>query len=152
MRILFLLLTFLLFAGLLGFVVTNLETEVPVRVFETVHEGVPLYLVGILAVFVGIVYAGVLAVAEGANVRLANRRMAREIQKLETEINYLRTQPSIGRSEPDSPGSDRSSGRRSSSSGGPTSSDRSVPTAPVYGADDGPPDDDDDMYSGGHAV
>jgi hypothetical protein len=152
MRILFLLLTFLLFAGLLGFVVTNLETEVPVRVFETVHEGVPLYLVGILAVFVGIVYAGVLAVAEGANVRLANRRMAREIQKLETEINYLRTQPSAGRPEPDSPGSERSSGRGSSPSGGPAASDRSLPTAPVYGADDGPPDDDDDMYSGGHAV
>jgi hypothetical protein len=151
MRILFILLTFLMFAGVLGFVADNLETEVPVKMFRTAHADVPLYLVVILSVFFGIVYAGILAVAEGAHIRLANRRMAREIRKLETEINYLRTQPTVSRSEPDSlagvasPGKPTGADRRSEAS-------RDLPSAPVYGDSDDPSDDDDDMYSGGHAV
>ena len=155
MRLVVTLLTFLLFAFVLGFVATNLETEVPIRVFETVHEGVPLYLVGILAVFVGILYAGTIAVAEGAHIRLGNRRLEREVHKLETEVNYLRTQPAVGRGEPDSlPGNEAASDRRGSRSGADTPVERRPPpSAPVYGGDgDGPEDDDDEIYTGGRAV
>lgn len=158
MRLVVTLLTFLMFAFVLGFVATNLETEVPIRVFDTVHEGVPLYLVGILAVFVGILYAGIIAITEGAHIRLANRRLEREVRKLETEINYLRTQPAVGRREPDSLPGDAVSGglgggsRTRIDAGG----DRRVPpSAPVYGGDpDAPEDDgdDDEIYTGGRAV
>ena len=155
MRLVVTLLTFLLFAFVLGFVATNLETEVPIRVFETAHEGVPLYLVVILAVFVGILYAGTIAVAEGAHIRLANRRLSRDIHKLESEVNYLRTQPAVGRREPDSlPAGEASAASAGSRSGDdrPESS-RTPPSAPVYGGGPGAPDDDDDeIYTGGRAV
>lgn len=151
MRLLFLLLTFLLFAFILGFVATNLEESVTLQVFETEYEDVPLYLIGILAVFVGIAYAGIIAVAEGAHIRLSNRRMAREVRKLETELNYLRTQPPVGRAEPDTLGETargrKERGRTDADPGDPASP---PPSAPVYGDDD--PIDDDDMYSGGRAV
>jgi len=103
MRLLVILLTILLFLNLLGFVLTNLETKVDVTVWKTLHRDVPLFAVVILSVLAGIVYAGIIAVAEGANLRIANHRLQRDIQKLETELNYLRTQPiSSPRTEPDS--------------------------------------------------
>ncbi len=153
MRLVVTLLTFLLFAFVLGFVATNLETEVSIRVFETAHEGVPLYLVVILAVFVGILYAGTIAVAEGAHIRLANRRLTRDVHKLETEVNYLRTQPAVGRREPDSLPTDEGPGARSGSGSHVDGADtrRSPPSAPVYGEDPEAPDDDE-IYSGGRAV
>lgn len=156
MRLVVTLLTFLLFAFVLGFVATNLETEVPIRVFETAHEGVPLYLVVILSVFVGILYAGTIAVAEGAHIRLANRRLSRDVHKLETEVNYLRTQPAVGRREPDSLPSEEAPGTPAGSRSKADRSDsrRTPPSAPVYGGGTGAPDDDDDdeIYSGGRAV
>jgi uncharacterized integral membrane protein len=153
MRLLVILLTILLFLNLLGFVLTNLETRVDVTVWKTQHHNVPLFAVVILAVLAGIVYAGVIAVAEGANLRLANHRLQREIQKLETELNYLRTQPVTSpRSEPDAI-------QDLSWKGGSRTADaddqaRTPPaSAPVYEAE-GAYDDDrgDDTYSGGRAV
>ena len=153
MRLLVILLTILLFLNLLGFVLTNLETRVDVTVWKTQQHNVPLFAVVILAVLAGIVYAGVIAVAEGANLRLSNHRLRREIQKLETELNYLRTQPaSTSRSEPDAlsgpPWKDpyRAPDAEDDAGTPPAS-------APVYEAE-GTFDDDrgDDTYSGGRAV
>ena len=156
MRLVVTLLTFLLFAFVLGFVATNLETEVPIRVFETAYQDVPLYLVVILAVFVGILYAGTIAVTEGAHIRLANRRLTRDVHKLETEVNYLRTQPPVGRREPDSLPIEGTTDRPGGSGSGADRSAprRSPPSAPVYGEGPEPPDgdDDDEIYTGGRAV
>src|SRR5262245_45624871 len=102
MRLLVIVLTFLLFVGIIGFVLTNLDTRVPVTIWKTQYHDLPLFLLGIVAVVVGICYAGIIGVAEGASIRLANRKLAREVQRLEVELNYLRTQPSSApRSEPD---------------------------------------------------
>ena len=153
MRLLVILLTILLFLNLLGFVLTNLETKVDVTVWKSRHDEVPLFAVVILSVLAGIVYAGVIAVAEGANLRLANHRLRREIQKLETELNYLRTQRlTLPRIEPDAIREAREPG----STTDPTASDEpGAPpaSAPVYDADELWEDDrGDDTYSGGHAV
>lgn len=153
MRLLVILLTILLLLNILGFLLTNLETRVGVTVWKTQHQNVPLFGIVIISVVAGILYAGVIAVAEGANLRIENRRLRREIQKLETELVYVRTQPrDAPPPEPDAiqetpPGS-RSEPRVEESGG-------EVPaSAPVYDPDDygwesGPPDD---TYSGGRAV
>ncbi len=147
MRLLVIVLTILLFLGLLGLVLTNLETVVSVRIFQTVYPDVPLFVLVFLSVLAGILYAGIIAVAEGANLRFANSRLTREVQKLETELNYLRTQP-LGRPtpEPDAvePPAEPASEPRTDSVDGP-------PSAPVYDGEDGWTSDDD-AYSGGRAV
>lgn len=153
MRLLVILLTILLFLNLLGFVLTNLETKVDVTVWKTLHHDVPLFAVVILSVLAGIVYAGVIAVAEGANLRIANHRLRREVQKLETEINYLRTQPiAPPRAEPDSlqeaPWAPRAgSAETADDAGAPPAS------APVYDGESAWEDDrSGNGYTGGRAL
>ncbi len=153
MRLLVIFLTIVLFLNLLGFVLTNLETRVDVTVWRTQHHNVPLFAVVILAVLAGIIYAGVIAVAEGANLRLANHRLRREVQKLETELNYLRTQPvTAPRAEPDAL-QDLSGSRRGRPADGEDEAGTPPASAPVYEAE-GPLDDDrgDDTYSGDRGV
>jgi uncharacterized integral membrane protein len=153
MRLIVILLTLLLFVNLLGFVLTNLETRVDVTVWKSQNHDVPLFAVVILSVLAGIVYAGGIAVAEGANLRLANHRLRREIQKLETELNYLRTQPpGAPRAEPDAIHEphrpERSAAAEENDEPG-----TSPASAPVYDADGAWEDDrGDDTYSGGRAV
>lgn len=152
MRLLVVLMTFLLFVAIIGFVLTNLDTRVGVTVWKTQYPDLPLFLIVIAAVFAGIVYAGIIGVSEGAHIRLANRRLTREVQRLETELNYLRTQPPPGpRAEPDAVSEARAlpEPSRTDEGAGPA-----VPTAPVYGPgdDDWAGDSDDDTYSGGRAV
>jgi hypothetical protein len=132
---------------------TNLETKVDVTVWKTLHRDVSLLLVVFLSVLAGIVYAGVIAVAEGANLRIANHRLQREVQKLETELNYLRTQPiAPPRAEPDSlqeaPWSPRPR------QGEPADEQDAPPaSAPVYDAESAWEDDrEDGGYTGGRAV
>src|SRR5512139_3664097 len=103
MRLLVTFLTLLHLVNILGFILTNLETRVEVTVWKTQHRDVSLLAVVMLSVLAGIVYAGVIAIAEGANLRMENRKLRREIQKLETELVYLRTErprAPAGRSEP----------------------------------------------------
>jgi hypothetical protein len=114
----------------------------------TQHDGIPLSVVVVVAIVFTAVLLGIGAVAEGAKDRLENRRLRRDLHKLETEINYLRTQPTTAlgsqtppQTRPTGPSSERET------DGGP-------PSAPVYGNEDdewssGP---DDDAYSGGRAV
>jgi uncharacterized integral membrane protein len=143
MRLLVIVLTIVLFVGFLFFVMDNLDTEVEVRLGERAYPSVQLFAVVLGSILVGMVYAGVIALAEGANVRLANRRLAREIGKLETELNYLRTQ----RPEP-APAEAPLPGPLSASPEEPAP-DRA--SAPVYGGEGDWPGDDD-AYSGGRAV
>ena len=152
MRLLVIVLTFLLFVGIVGFVLTNLDTRVPVTVWETQYTDLPLFLLGIIAVFVGICYAGIIGVAEGASIRLANRRLAHEVQRLEAELDYLRAQPPPApRPEPDSVQEAPEPAPSEEDGGRPV---ESVATAPVYGPDTEGwvSDDDEDAYSGGRAV
>ena len=66
--------------------------------YRQVHVGV----IVLISTVVGAVFMGVLALIEGASIRLANRRLRRELQKLETENNFLRTQRSTEtKPEPD---------------------------------------------------
>jgi hypothetical protein len=151
MRLVVIIMTFLLFVGIIGFVITNLDQKVTVTVWSTAYEQIPLFLLVILAVFAGICYAGIIGVAEGAQIRLSNRALLREVSRLETEVNYLRTQPSPApRPEPDAVLEPEGAAvvplRAAPPPAGPP-----VAAAPVYGTDWGP-DEDDDPYSGGRAV
>jgi uncharacterized integral membrane protein len=144
MRLLVIVLTILLFVGFLFFVMDNLDTEVQVRLGKRAYPSVQLFVVVLASIFVGMVYAGIIAVAEGANARLANRRLAREVGKLETELNYLRTQRADARPAPEEPADTA-----------PSSAAEALPdraSAPVYGGEGDWPGDDDDAYSGGRAV
>jgi uncharacterized integral membrane protein len=153
MRLIVILLTILLFVNLLGFVLTNLETRIDVTIWKSQHHDVPLFAVVILSVLAGIIYAGGIAVAEGANLRLANHRMRRDVQKLETELNYLRTQP-LGppRAEPDAIHAPHRP-ERSPDGEEDAEPGTSPASAPVYDAGDVfESDPGDDTYSGGRAV
>ena len=143
MRLLVIILTILLFLGILGFVLTNLETRVSVTFFERTYAEVSLFGVVFLAILVGIVYTGIIAVAEGAHIRFENRKLTREIQKLETELTYLRTQHAPAPPpEPDAVAGPpaRVEERRD---------EPPPPSRPVYSPDD---EDGDDAYTGGRAV
>jgi uncharacterized integral membrane protein len=153
LRLLVILMTFLLFVGFIGFVMTNLDTRVPVTVWKTQHPDLPLFLVVIVAILAGICYAGIIGVAEGASARLANRKLRLEVHRLETELHYARQQPPTGsRPEPDAVHETAEGATEARSRTRPKES--TVPTAPVYGSDeDGTwSDDDEDVYSGGRAV
>jgi len=152
MRLLIVLLTFALFVGVLGFVATNVDTRVGVQVFRKTLDDLPLYLVVIAAMLVGIVYTGMIAIAEGAFIRLANRRLEKDVRRLETEVHFLRTQP-VGPAPiepdafvpngPDDEIVDVVPPRPAAAVAG-----ESPASAPVYGIDP----DDDDQYTGGRAV
>ena len=144
MRLLVIVLTILLFVGFLFFVMDNLDTEVQVRLGKRAYPSVQLFVVVLASIFVGMVYAGIIAVAEGANARLANRRLAREVGKLETELNYLRTQR-VGAA-----GAEPAAPAETLPPSAAEAPDRA--SAPVYGAEDDWTGDDDDAYSGGRAV
>jgi len=149
MRLVVIVMTFLLFVGIVGFVITNLDKKVTVTVWTTAYADLPLFMVVILAVFAGICYAGIIGVAEGAQTRLVNRRLFREMQRLETELNYLRTQPPAApRPEPDAV----QEAERPSEPPAAMPAPSPPVAAPVYGPEEDWPDDDDNPYSGGRAV
>jgi hypothetical protein len=149
MRFLILLLLVVLTILVVGFLLTNDGNRVPeVVLWNTVYTDVPLYWLIVPSVLAGVLIIGIIAVAEGANLRIANRRMRNDIQQMETEINYLRTQPPVG---------SRSAPKALAEGGGPGSGEAedppSLPSGPVYEADGGEyAGDDDDIYTGGRAV
>jgi uncharacterized integral membrane protein len=149
MRLLVIVLTILLFIGFLFFVLNNLDTRVEVKVMETVYPEVDLFLVVLLSILTGMLYVGIIAVVEGANIRFVNHRLAREIQQLETEINYLRTQKA-GAPRPEPDAVDEAALAEARARGAEAVPDPA--SAPVYGAEGEWPGDDDDAYSGGRAV
>ena len=151
MRLLIVVIFLLFFFAMTGFVLTNLDTKVAVTVWSTDYPEVPMYRLVVFSAFAGMIVVGIIAVAEGTNIRLANRRLRREIHQLETEINYLRTQPPAG-------GASEGENLQDDSEPASTSQQRgeerpSPPSAPVYGTEENSwPTDDDDTYSGGRAV
>ena len=152
MRLLLGVLALILLVGFLGFLATNPTTTVPVTIVQTQYQDVPLWLVVLAALTVMCVLMGIYTVAEGAATRLENRRLKRELHKLETEINYLRTQPRVTLS-PDL--DDVAPPEGAAATEPPAGSEQQPPSAPVYGdhGDDwNPESDDDDVYSGGRAV
>lgn len=152
MRLFQLLLFMFLLLAMLWFVIDNIDNRTGFTLMGKHYPDVALYFIVFGAVFAGILFVGLIAVVEGAHDRLANRKLKREIQKLETELNFLRTQP-VGspRREPDQL-PDRS-GQAAERTAGQGRDD--VPaSAPIYEPDQDSwdPDDDDDIYSGGRAV
>jgi len=153
MRFLLGALMILLFFGLLAFHVTNLDSKVTVSLLGTAYENVPVGYVAIGAVAAGVILVGIVAMAEGARTRLDNRQLTREIHRMGTEINFLRTQPA--RTERPEPDVLEGSGAGAAPLPPRAAEPEPEPSsAPIYGADqdDWPPDDDDDVYTGGRAV
>ncbi|HEX4823704.1 MAG TPA: LapA family protein [Candidatus Polarisedimenticolaceae bacterium] len=145
MRILLILIILALILTLWGFAMTNLETRAPVTLWQTTYQDVPVWAIVFLSMLSGVVGVGILAVADGAYIRLKNRQITRELRRLETELNFLRTQPAGRRREPDVPG-DAEHGEP----GPPREEDETgseLASAPVYDEID-----DDDPYTGGRAV
>lgn len=150
MRFLVIALILALFIVIVGFMVTNAGIVTDLTLWDRPLTNVPLYLVVIVAILIGVVAAGVAAVAEGTHIRLANRRLIRQVQKMETEINYLRTQPPVqDRKEPDDLQSGEGPAGSPASLPGRREAMPAPPSAPVYGSGD---EDDDDTYTGGRAV
>jgi uncharacterized integral membrane protein len=140
----------LLFA-ILGFAITNLETLTTVTLWKTTYHDVPLWSVAFLSALAGIVSVGIIGVVDGALVRLRNRQLAREVRRLETELNFLRTQPSTARQEPDRPAGTEIKEEEDDELGAAERPEvaGALASAPVYHADNG---DEDDPYTGGRAV
>ncbi len=113
--------------------------EVSVTLFGTVYHAVQVKYVAFAALLVGVTFTGLVAILEGASLRLANRRLGREIARLETELNVLRTQPAppetavpAGAASGDTPAPSRRPA-------GPKKPARAPlpPSAPVYAPGDG---------------
>ena len=151
MRLVLSVMTLILVLVVMGFVLTNLDARTDATVGRTLHKDVPLYLVVILAVVSGAVYVGVIAVTEGAAIRLANRRLEREVQRLESELMFYRTQgAAIPRIEPDALAEGAAESTEASTEPGELGEPSS---APIYDSgSDGSVDPVDDAYSGGRAV
>lgn len=96
MRLVFPVMLILLGVVLVGFLITNPAERVNLTVGGTQYESVPLPLVALIAMAVGVGFTAVVALTEGAAVRLGNRRLRREIQRLETELRFLRSQSAEG--------------------------------------------------------
>lgn len=147
MRLLLTTVIIALVLAMLGFAMTNLETRTPVTLWETTYQDVPLWSLVFLSVLAGVVSVGIVAVVDGAFVRLRSRQLLREVARLEGELNWIRTQPVAGRLEPDAPraaGTEAAETDMDADASGPPSS------APVYAPDD--EGQDDDAYTGGRAV
>jgi uncharacterized integral membrane protein len=136
-----------LLLAMLGFAMTNLETRTPVTLWETTYQDVPLWSIVFLSMLAGVVSVGIVAVVDGAFVRLRSRQLLREVARLEGELNWIRTQPHGVRQEPDAPG--HAAPETAEDKPLPTEPGGPPPSAPVYGPED---DDPDDAYSGGRAV
>jgi hypothetical protein len=147
MRIVLIAVILALLLALLGFAMTNLETRVAVTLWQTTYQDVPIWSIVFLSVLSGVIGVGIIAVVDGAFVRLKNRQLMREVRRLETELNFLRTQPASSRREPDAPSTE------ALDEPGPDDEDAErvgvLASAPVYDPEEA---DDDDPYTGGRAV
>lgn len=153
MRFFFIVVVLLLVVGFIGFTVTNLGSLVSIELWGTQHPDIPVWQVVIVSIGIGAALIGLLATVEGASIRFENRRLRKDMHKMERELNFLRTtQPSRdARREPDS----IESAGKPAAAPAPVATARSEPaTMPVYGENDDWPHDaeDDDTYSGGRAV
>jgi uncharacterized integral membrane protein len=155
MRLVLIVVIIALLLLILGFAMTNLETKVPITIWQSTYQNVPLWSVVFVAVLVGIVSVGIIGVVDGAFIRLRNRQLAKENRRIETELNWLRTQPAPGRLEPDVPireDADEAAERAGGEGDALEPVGIGPASAPVYQPDEEPGDEGDDPYSGGRAV
>lgn len=159
MRLLLILIIMALLLLILGFAITNLETRVPVTFWETTYQDVPLWSVVFVSVLLGVVSVGIIGVVDGGFVRLRNRQLMKENRRLESELNWLRTQPPTSRGEPDAvagaeaaAGIDATQAPAGEDEERPRDDDFAPASAPVYQPDEVADEDPDDPYSGGRAV
>ena len=102
MRLVFPVILILLGVVLVGFVITNPSERVTITLGNTQYPDVPLSMVALISLTVGVAFTAAIAWVEGATIRWANRRLRREIQRLETENSFLRTQsPATETPEPE---------------------------------------------------
>lgn len=149
MRFVLIVVILALILGLVGFTTTNLEHRVSVTIWQTTYPDVPVFMIVYLSMLAGVVGVGIIAVVDGAFVRLKNRQIVRELRRLETELNFLRTQPASSRREPDAPGGPESAGDEPALTEAEVAArEAELASAPVYGAEES----DDDPYTGGRAV
>src|SRR5262245_51290735 len=146
MRILLILVILALLLALIGFASTNLETRAPVTFWQTTYQDVPVFLIVYLSMLAGVVGVGIIAVVDGAFVRLKHRQLAREVRRFGTAPDFPPTQRAERRREPDVPGEGEG--------GEPvpdeeTETSGALASAPVYQAEE---IEDDDPYTGGRAV
>jgi uncharacterized membrane protein YciS (DUF1049 family) len=91
------LLVLLVFAiPMIAFLFLNDEELVTVNLGTAAYTDVRLSTVVLICVAIGAGLVGIIAVVEGAAIRLANHRLRRESRKLESELNLLRCEaPSV---------------------------------------------------------
>lgn len=154
MRFFFIVVVLLLVVGFIGFTVTNLGSTATVQLWGSQYPDIPIWQVVIFSIAVGAALVGLLATVEGASIRFENRKLRKELQKLEREVNFLRTtQPATTeRTEPDA-----LAPRVAPVAMAAETSKTEPASAPVYGKrEDWAPgsdlDGDDDTYTGGSAV
>ena len=83
------------------FALTN-DARVDVTLVSSTYRSVHLTIVVLVSLVVGVIFTGTLALIEGTSSRLNNRRLRRRLEKLEAEMNFLRTQrPTEAKVEPD---------------------------------------------------
>jgi hypothetical protein len=103
MRLVFPLLLLLLGVVVFGFVLANTGERVTIKIWDTEYPDVSLWQVALVALTLGVTFTAVVALVEGAAIRLANRRLRGEVQRLETENRFLRSQQGPPRLPPEQP-------------------------------------------------
>lgn len=91
MRLVLSVMLILLVLVLVGFMITNSSQYVEITIGSTQYPNVWLPTVVFIALAVGVAFTAVVALIEGATIRLTNRRLRREIQRLQTEQSFLRS-------------------------------------------------------------
>ena len=150
MRLLILLTITVLVLAAAAFLLNNLGKTVEVAWFSSSTQ-MPLWMVVFIWVGITFLVTAGIGVIEGTANRLENRKLRREVHKLETELNFLRTQPGLRKSKLGLDLGEAVSG--ASTPPPPQAPLASLPSAPVYDAQENADSDpDDDMYTGGRAV
>ncbi len=92
MRVLIALLVIVLFSLVLTFCIQNMETgqQVTVHFLKYHSEPMPVFAVALAAALAGVLFTGLVTLAEGIKLRVRNLRLSRRIRKLEAEIDSLR--------------------------------------------------------------
>jgi uncharacterized integral membrane protein len=88
LSLLILLLCLVFFGGLL-FLVTQNGTPVDVEVLVFSYRQVPVSVVITISLLAGIGFAALISFLDGARLRLQNRRLRRQVGRLELEIQNL---------------------------------------------------------------
>lgn len=86
---LFILALFLIFFGGWLFLITQNGSLVDVEVLFASYRQVPLSRVITISLLAGIGFTALISFLDGARIRLQNRRLRRQVGRLETEIQHL---------------------------------------------------------------